>query len=143
QALGDDNYTFYAISDDGVRLWVNNQLVIDDWNAHPPTTNATSAITLTGTNRYPVQLEFFEATGGAVARFYWSSASGSVAFEPVQTSQLYPAAAAPGQPSVDLSVSGANLTFSWGPGQYKLLWATNVNGPYTNQIFGVTSPFTL
>jgi len=56
---------------------------------------------------------------------------------------LYPAAAIPAQPAVNLSVSGPNLTFSWGPGQYNLLWATNVNGPYTNQIFGVTSPFTL
>ena len=29
-----ETYTFYTQSDDGVRLWVNGQLLIDDWNKH-------------------------------------------------------------------------------------------------------------
>jgi hypothetical protein len=143
QALGDDNYTFSTISDDGVRLWVNNQLVVDNWTLHAPTTNSSAPIALTGVNKYDLQLEYFENTGGAVASLYWSNASGGVGFEPVPTSQLYPAAGTPAQPTVSFAVSGADITFSWGPGQYTLVWATDVNGPYTNKITGVTSPFTL
>jgi len=44
---------------------------------------------------------------------------------------------------VTFSVTGSDITFNWGPGQYTLLWATDVNGPYTNKITGVTSPYTL
>src|SRR5438552_17283530 len=29
-----ETYTFYTQSDDGVRLWINGQLIIDDWNGH-------------------------------------------------------------------------------------------------------------
>jgi PA14 domain len=143
QALGDDTYTFYTISDDGVRLWVNGQLLVDQWITHSPFTNS-GTISLTGTQKYDVQMEFFEQTGGAVAHLYWSNASGSVGFEPVPVSQLYPGAATPTQPVLDYSVSnGTNIVFNWGPGQYTLAWATNVVGPYTNKILGVVSPYTL
>src|SRR6267142_281058 len=142
QALGDDTYTFYTVSDDGVRLWVNNQLLVDQWVLHSPFTNSGS-ISLVGTQKYDLQLEYFEQTGGAVARLYWSNATGSVGYEPVPTSQLYPAAATPSQPTLGFSTSdGTNITFSWGPGQYTLVWATDVLGPYTNKITGVLSPYT-
>ena len=32
-----ETYTFITTSDDGVRLWVNNQLIIDQWNDHTAT----------------------------------------------------------------------------------------------------------
>jgi hypothetical protein len=32
-----ETYTFYAVNDDGARLWVNGQLLIDDWNGHAAT----------------------------------------------------------------------------------------------------------
>ena len=31
-----ETYTFSTYADDGVRLWVNGQLLIDDWRYHPP-----------------------------------------------------------------------------------------------------------
>jgi hypothetical protein len=37
QPVSTQAYTFYTVSDDGVRLWVNNQLVIDNWTDHAPT----------------------------------------------------------------------------------------------------------
>jgi hypothetical protein len=143
QALGDDTYTFYTISDDGVRLWVSGQLLVNQWITHSPFTNS-GTISLNGTQKYDVQMEYFEQTGGAVAQLYWSNASGSVGYEPVPMSQLYPAAATPTQPTLGFSISnGTNIVFNWGPGQYTLAWATNVLGPYTNKILGVTSPYTL
>ncbi len=142
QALGTDDYTFHTISDDGVRLWVNGQLLVDQWIDHSPWTNSGN-LTLTGTSKYDLTLEFYEKTGGAVSKLYWSSASGSVGFEPVPQSQLYPAPAGPLIPTVSHSLPDAShITFNWGVGTYNLAWATNILGPYTNIIYGVTSPHT-
>ena len=65
-------YTFSTTSDDGVRLWVNNQLIIDNWTDHGPTVD-NGTITLTGGVSYTVKMEFYENGGGAVARLHWSS----------------------------------------------------------------------
>ena len=143
QALGDDTYTFSTISDDGVRLWVNGQILVDNWTAHAPVTNSGS-IALSGSQKYNLQLEYFEATGGSVAKLWWSNALGGVTFEPIPTQQLYPAASS--QPAVPtlgfLPSDGTNIVFSWGVGQGSIAWSTNVLGPYTNKVNGVVSPYT-
>jgi len=142
QALGTDTYTFYTISDDGVRLWVNGQLLINNWTAHSPTTNS-GTLSLTGTQKYDLLLEYFERTGDATAKLYWSTASGSIGFEPVPTTQLYPATGAVVPALTYALEQGTNLVFNWGPGSANLVWASNVEGPYTNVIYGVTSPWTV
>ncbi len=80
-------YTFYTQSDDGVRLWVNGQQLVNNWTAHPTTENR-GAIALTAGQRYDIRLEFFENRGGATARLLWSSASVPKAVIPA--SRLYP-----------------------------------------------------
>ena len=67
-------YTFYTVSDDGVRLWVNGQQVINNWTDHAPTENS-GTIALTAGQRYDIRMEFYENGGGATARLLWSSAS--------------------------------------------------------------------
>ena len=67
-------YTFYTQSDDGVRLWVNGQQIINNWTDHAPTENS-GTIALTAGQRYDIRMEFYENGGGAVARLLWSSAS--------------------------------------------------------------------
>ena len=87
-----ETYTFYTTSDDGVRLWVNGQRVIDNWTNHSPTVNS-GQITLTAGQLYDIRMEYFENTGGAVAKLEWSSAS-----EPrwlVPQNRLYPAVTSP------------------------------------------------
>ena len=34
EAAFTETYTFYTMSDDGVRLWIDGQQIIDDWNDH-------------------------------------------------------------------------------------------------------------
>jgi hypothetical protein len=89
--------TFYTQSDDGVRLWLNNQLLIDNWTDHGSTENS-ATITLTAGQRYDVKLEYYEAAGGAVARLSWSSACETK--QVIPATQLYPGAAAPADPAV-------------------------------------------
>jgi phage-related protein len=84
-----EQYTFYTVSSDGVRLWVNGQLLIDNWTNHDPTENSGS-ITLVAGQQYDITLEFFENTGVAVSRLLWSSPSTAKAVIP--RTQLYAAA---------------------------------------------------
>jgi YVTN family beta-propeller protein len=64
-------YRFRTVSDDGVRLWVNGVLVIDNWSLHGATTNTSNSITLAANTRYTIKMEFYEQTGSAVAKLQW------------------------------------------------------------------------
>ena len=65
-------HVFTTDTDDGVRLWINNQLVVDNWTAHSETEN-TGEIVLNAGQRYPVRMEYFECCGGpAIARLSWA-----------------------------------------------------------------------
>lgn len=64
------SYVFYTESDDGVRLWVNNQPLINNWTDHGVTKNS-GGISLTAGKEYAVKLEFFENTGSAVIKLSW------------------------------------------------------------------------
>ncbi len=67
-------YTFYTVTDDGVRLWVNNQLVIDSW-IDQAAIERSGTIALTANVPVALRMEFYERAGEAVARLSWSSAS--------------------------------------------------------------------
>jgi hypothetical protein len=87
-----ETYTFYTTSDDGVRLWVDGELIIDNWTDHAPTENS-GTITLTARQLYDIRMEYYENGGGAMARLWWSSAR--QAKQIVPQGRLYPAVAAP------------------------------------------------
>ncbi|MBC8160297.1 MAG: fibronectin type III domain-containing protein [Roseiflexaceae bacterium] len=72
EAPASGSYTFATESDDGVRLWVGGTQVIDNWTLHGPTVDTASPITLSAGQKVDVRMEFFEQTGGAVARLLWS-----------------------------------------------------------------------
>ncbi len=69
-----ENYTFTTNSDDGVRLYINNQLIIDDWTAHGPALDSNSLSLIAG-HHYPIKLEYQELGGGAVIQLFWNSLS--------------------------------------------------------------------
>ena len=70
-------YTFYTNTDDGVRLWVADQLIIDLWTDRRAPTEARAAIELAGGQRYPIVMEYYQgnADGDAVAQLSWESPS--------------------------------------------------------------------
>ena len=88
-------YTFYTNSDDGVRLWVNGQQIINNWTDHAPVENS-GTITLAAGQKYDIRAEYYESAGGAVCKLLWSSPS--LAKQVIPQTQLYPAATAPNQP---------------------------------------------
>ncbi len=88
QPVFSEMYTFNTSSDDGIRLWVNNVVVINNWTDHPPTHDSGS-IALTANTKYSIRLEFYENGGGAVASLGWQS--GSQSFESIPANRLFPA----------------------------------------------------
>jgi hypothetical protein len=81
-------YTFSTISDDGVRLWVNGQQIINQWNAHAAREDF-GTITLQAGTKYDIKLEYYNNYGGSVAQLFWASTS--QAKEIIPQSQLFSA----------------------------------------------------
>lgn len=75
-------HTFTTLSDDGVRLWVDGQKLIDNWTMHGPTED-TGVIQLEAGQAYPIQLEYMQGGGGACIRLLWEA--------PGQTKEVVPA----------------------------------------------------
>jgi MSHA biogenesis protein MshQ len=66
-------HRFQTNSDDGVRLTVNGDLLIDEWNDHSVTTHTSAAVNLVAGNSYPIKLEYYENGGFAVAQLFWQT----------------------------------------------------------------------
>ena len=81
-----ETYTFYTRSDDGIRLWVNGQLLINNWTDHDVTENS-GTIALAGGQAYDIKLEYYDNTGGATSQLLWSSTT--QAKEIIPASQLF------------------------------------------------------
>jgi hypothetical protein len=75
-----ETYFFETRTDDGVKLWVNDQLLIDHWQNQNATW--TNAITLVADVRYNIRLEYYNRVGSARARLSW--------FSPSQPRQVIP-----------------------------------------------------
>ena len=111
-----ETYTFYTNSDDGVRLWIDGQLLIENWTDHASTENR-ETIDLVAGNAYGLVMEFYENGGGAVAELRWSS--------PSTPKQLIPQAALSppikaSSPSPSNGATGTKMTpiLRWGAGDY-------------------------
>ncbi len=65
----DADYGFIAIADDGVRVYVDNQLVIDQWNGSGKKVYTTSRTFSKGSHQ--VKVEYVEKTGSATAQVFW------------------------------------------------------------------------
>jgi hypothetical protein len=85
-----ETYTFITHSDDGVRVWVNGQLLIDDWSTHAEKVDQ-NTIALTAGQSYAIKIEYYEngEGHGGIITLQWQSASQQL--EIVPASQLSPA----------------------------------------------------
>ncbi len=72
EPLYSGEYTFYITSDNGRRVWIDNQLIIDkwisDWNIE-----YSGSIDLIAGNKYDIKVEYFEEVGGANIKLEWES----------------------------------------------------------------------
>ena len=84
-----ETHTFYVNADDGARLWVNGELLVDQFAADG-VADATGEIDFIAGRRYDIQFEYREGTGNASVKLEWSG--DSLAREVVPTERLHPAA---------------------------------------------------
>src|SRR5439155_5313824 len=64
-------YTFYTLSAGGVKLTVNNQLIISNWSAHAATENS-ATISLAAGQFYNITMDYFGFPGAATAVLMWA-----------------------------------------------------------------------
>jgi hypothetical protein len=100
-------YVFTALSDDGVRVWVNDQLIVQDWTVHAeaedcgdiaapgatspgPSPATCPTIQLTGGQAYSIKVEYYEnQIDGAAIQLFWT-VPGSGGSQIVPSSVLSP-----------------------------------------------------
>lgn len=108
QPLFTETYTFSTVSDDGIRLWVNNQLIIDRYYDQAPT-EWSGIISLQAGQLYDIRIDYYENGGGAAAQLYWSSPS--VSREIIPRTQLYPPTTLNQPPTVALTSPATGSVF--------------------------------
>jgi len=81
-------YTFYINSDNGRRLWINGELIIDGWIDNWDVEYKGNS-TLQAREKYDIVLEYFEHQGGANITLEWESPGQDREVIPQQ--HLYPA----------------------------------------------------
>ncbi|MFO0915348.1 MAG: PA14 domain-containing protein [Pirellulales bacterium] len=67
----DGEYAFHTVSNDGIRMWVDDQLLIDNWTDHSETED-TGRVKLKAGQQHPVRIEYFYNGGQGVTRLMWT-----------------------------------------------------------------------
>ncbi len=79
-----EEYTFEAIADDAVRVWIGDELIINNWKNVPDniesqvmntdkTQTTTGKIGLQADYMYPIRVEYYEHKQNASIQLFWSS----------------------------------------------------------------------
>ncbi|MEQ1751258.1 MAG: PA14 domain-containing protein, partial [Prosthecobacter sp.] len=84
-ALSTGSYDIITRTDDGVRLWLNGVLIIDNWTAHGETWDIV-AVNLQANVPVAIRMDFYENAGSAVARLWWEGPG--ISFSAVPQSAL-------------------------------------------------------
>ena len=64
-----DDYSFCAMSDDGVRIWVDDTLVPDEWHGNDGTVYCGTHQVIEDVHR--VYVEYYENRGNALIYVWW------------------------------------------------------------------------
>jgi len=68
-------YTFSTLNSDGVKLYVNGVLLIDDFSDHTTHWKDGSSVSLTAGQMVDIRMDYYENTGSAVAKLKWTGPS--------------------------------------------------------------------
>jgi hypothetical protein len=151
--FSEGSYRFVVAADDGVRFWLDGQLLVDEWHDTGLTSYSVD-VDLTG-GRHALQLEYYENLGGAAVELAWNRIEEPTATPtqtPTPTSQpslpetwhaeYYANPDLGGQPV--LVREDADVNFDWGPGSpgasvpvdnFSARWTRDVWTPDANYRF--------
>ncbi|HEX9075815.1 MAG TPA: PA14 domain-containing protein [Anaerolineae bacterium] len=100
-------YRFTTRTDDGVRLWVDNQLLVDQWHDQTPK-NWLGEITLSAGNHL-IRMEYFNHEGAGLAVLTWIPVPGSAE---IWHGDYFDNSGVSGNPA--LSRDDTDINFDWG-----------------------------
>jgi hypothetical protein len=121
-------YRFYASCDDGVRIFVDSNLVVDSWRDQKLPNTRTGDIFL-GSGQHTVVVEYYEHGGEASAHVWWKRLGAFAGWE----GRYYDNAELRGGPA--LIRDDAEISFDWGEGapadwmpadNFSAIWARSV-----------------
>ncbi len=116
EAIFTETYTFYTRNNDGARLWVDGQQLVDDWNDHGAVENS-GTIDLVAGQTYSIVMEYYQNIDLAVAELRWSNPSTPKEIIPEAALSL-PVTARHPNPSNGARDVKQITTLSWRPGDY-------------------------
>jgi regulation of enolase protein 1 (concanavalin A-like superfamily) len=128
-------YALHVVSDDGARLWLDGELLIDAWSDRG-ISQATARKDLVAGRRYRIRLEYYQRAGEAIARLLWSSPS--TPKEPIPASQLYAPESAPVSRAAATAQAGNMARSSSAFEPATQLADTISRSQHTNKITGVS-----
>jgi hypothetical protein len=100
-------YRFTVTIDDGIRVWLDGALIIDNWYDHAPM--AFSVDKSLSAGHHLVMVEFYENTGGAVAKVSWGDVTSPISG---WRGEYFANTMLSGVPAVVRE--DANINFNWG-----------------------------
>jgi Legume lectin domain/PA14 domain len=116
----DETYTFSTTTDDGVRLWVNDKLVVNAFQDQA-VAEKSGTITLEAGKKYNIKMEYYENGYDAVAKLSWKSRS--QAKQIIPKSQLFSTAQLNGTTTVESQSRLKLFNFSHNPLDNQVLLA--------------------
>jgi hypothetical protein len=102
------SYRFSVKVDDGARLWVDDQLLIDQWHDSGPTTYVSDRSLSSGD--HSVRLEYYDRSGAAEAHLFWERSE--TASYPDWKGEYFNNRKLEGSP--DLVRNDTDIDFDWG-----------------------------
>jgi hypothetical protein len=145
------DYTFNMTSDDGSRLYIDGQPVINAWSDHAATAYTATKTLSAGT--HTIKMEYYEAAGGAIAKLNWNQIDGSSSTTPTTppastsgfTANYYKGT---NLSNLVLARTDSNINFTWNDGssasvvpvdQFSARWTGDFNFTGGNHTFSMTS----
>jgi hypothetical protein len=132
--LTTEAYTFYATGDDGVRLYVNGQVVADGFVDQGPTTYS-GTVNLVAGQVYNIELDYFQDGGGAYATLEYSTPT--ITRQIIPSFVLYPqiTTAPPVPTGLTARAGDGEVLLNWnaslGAMSYNVKRGTSASGPFT------------
>ena len=77
-------YRLTTVSDDGVRLWLDGKLLVENWTDHAPTEDH-ATLGLTAGRPVELKLEYYQGGGGSTARLKWTRPDGTTEVIPAES----------------------------------------------------------